>query len=148
VAEVVVRSQTGLAQKITVDGHTLMADEPLELGGTNLGPSPYELLLAALGSCTAITLEWYAQRKTWPLESVEVSLHHDRMYAADCADCETREGFLDRITKTITLGGPLSAEQRQRLGEIAERCPVQRTLQREVVIEQRVVESGDTPPSP
>ena len=135
-AEVVVRSSSGLAHTIEARGHQVLADEPFEAGGTDSGPTPYELLLGALGACTAMTVRLYAQHKGWPLETVEVTLRHERIHAQDCADCETRETFLDRITKRLRLEGALSAEQRQRLGEIAERCPVQRTLQRQVQIEQ------------
>ena len=116
-----------------------MADEPLDGGGTDAGPNPYELLLSALGACTAMTVRLYAQRKGWPLEGVEVALQHERIHAQDCADCETRDGFLDKITKQLTLLGPaLDESQRQRLTDISERCPVQRTLQHEIIIEQRI----------
>jgi uncharacterized OsmC-like protein len=128
VSEVVVRSHEGLQQRIQIGDHHLVADEPLGGGGHDAGPNPYELLLSALGA-----------RKGWPLEGVEVALQHERIHAEDCADCGTREGFLDKITKQLTLLGPqLDDEQRQRLFEIAERCPVQRTLQREIVIEQHL----------
>jgi len=137
VAEVLVRSKTGLTHEITVRDHHLLTDEPAP-AGNDAGPNPYELLLGALGACTAMTLRLYADRKGWPLRGVEVALSHERIHAEDCADCDTREGFLDRITKRITLHGDLDAEQRQRLGEIAERCPVQRSVQHEVVIEQQV----------
>jgi putative redox protein len=133
-----VRSGRELAQIIEARGHTLSADEPVEAGGADSGPTPYELLLGALGACTAMTLRLYADRKGWPLEGVEVTLTHSRIHAEDCAECETREGFLDQIEKRLTLLGDLDSEQKQRLGEIAERCPVQRTLQREVVIRQTV----------
>jgi uncharacterized OsmC-like protein len=138
VTEVVVRSLAGLQQSIQIRHHRVLADEPVDGGGNDAGPNPYELLLSALGACTAMTVRLYAQRKGWPLDGVEVALKHERIHAEDCADCETREGFLDKITKQLTLLGPqLDDEQRQRLFEIAERCPVQRTLQREIVIEQR-----------
>ena len=137
VTDVVVRSQAGLTQRIDVRGHQLTADEPKDQGGNDAGPNPYELLLSALGSCTAITVRMYAQRKGWPLESIEVALQHERIHAEDCAECDTREGFLDRITKLITLRGPLDAEQRQRLMDVSERCPVQKTLQHEIHIESR-----------
>lgn len=139
VDDVVVRSRDGLTQDISVRGHTLTGDEPLDAGGADLGPNPYELLLAALGACTAMTVRLYAARKGWPLESVEVALQHEQIHAEDCAECETREGFLDRITKLLTFHGPLDAEQRLRLAEIAELCPVQRTLTREIQIEQRLL---------
>jgi uncharacterized OsmC-like protein len=138
VADVMVRSLSGLAQSIEIREHRLTADEPSDAGGTDLGPNPYELLLSALGACTAMTVRLYAQRKGWPLEAVQVDLHHERIHAEDCAECDTREGFLDKITKHLTFSGPLDADQRLRLAEIAERCPVQRTLQREVRIEQRL----------
>jgi putative redox protein len=137
VADVVVRSLAGLAQSIEVGGHRLLADEPVAAGGADAGPNPYELLLSALGACTAMTVRLYARRKGWPLEGVEVALRHERIHAQDCADCETRDGFLDQITKDITFLGPLDAEQRLRLAEIAEKCPVQRTLRHEIHIEQR-----------
>ena len=136
--DVVVRSMDGLQQRMQVGPHTLLADEPEDGGGSDAGPNPYELLLSALGACTTMTLRVYAQRKGWPLEGVEVTLQHSRIHAEDCADCETREGFLDKITEQITLTGPLDNAQRQRLAEIAKRCPVQRTLEREIVIEQRL----------
>jgi putative redox protein len=136
VSDVIVRSQVGLQQSVEIGEHRLIADEPLDAGGTDLGPNPYELLLAALGACTSMTVRLYAQRRGWPLESVEVVLHHERIHAEDCANCETREGFLDKITTEIAFHGPLDAAQRQRLLEISEKCPVHRTLQREVHIEQ------------
>ena len=136
--EVIVRSQQGLAQFIEVRDHRVTVDEPVEVGGLDLGPNPYELLLGALGACTAMTIELYARRKGWSLDSVVVALRHERMHARDCAECETSDVFLDRISKAITLSGDLSQEQRLRLGEIAERCPVQRTLQRQVIIDSQV----------
>src|ERR1700682_5164897 len=137
--DVVVRSKAGLEQRIDIRGHHLTADEPFNAGGAAAAPNPYELLLSALGACTAITVRMYAQRKGWPLESIEVALQHERIHAEDCANCETSDGFLDQITKNITLYGPLDAEQRLRLVEIAERCPVQRTLEHEVNIEPRLL---------
>src|SRR5204863_3492341 len=128
VATVTVHSAGGLRQEIEARGHRLAVDEPIAAGGGDSGPTPYELLLAALGGCTGMTLELYAKRKGWSLEGVEVRLEHRRDYARDCADCPERDVLLDRIEKHIELRGPLSDEQRARLLEIAERCPVQRTL--------------------
>jgi putative redox protein len=137
---VIVRGDaTGLAQEIETGRHRLVADEPVEAGGTDTGPSPYELLLAALGACTAMTLSMYARRKHWPLERVTVRLRHDKIHAKDCAECETKEGMLDRIEREISLTGPLEAEQRERLLAIANRCPVHRTLVSEVDIRTRLV---------
>jgi putative redox protein len=139
VAEVVVRSLGGLAQEIEVRGHLLRADEPLEGGGGDVGPSPYELLLSALGACTAMTLRLYAGRHDWPLEGVEIVLRHERVYVEDCRDCESPGSRLERVTKRLTLHGPLHDSQRERLAEISERCPVQRTLQSTITIEQELV---------
>ena len=137
--EVIVRSESGMSAQAEMGAHQLTVDEPVSAGGQDSGPGPYDLLLAALGACSAMTVRLYAQRKAWPLESVEVRLSHERIHAEDCAECETREGMLDRINKDLVLNGALDTEQRQRLAEIAERCPVQRTLTREVVIEQRLL---------
>lgn len=141
-AEVVVNGRGGLAQEIKTGRHTLRADEPVEAGGTDTGPNPYELLLAALGACTAITLRLYADRKGWPLEAVDVVLSHKRVHARDCRECETREGRVDHITKQLTLRGPLDDEQRQRLAEIAARCPVHQTLTHEIHIQQVLEPAG------
>ena len=121
-------------QDILAGTHRLVADEPVIAGGLDSGPGPYDLLLAALGACTSMTLRLYADRKGLPLTRVEVKLRHSRIYAADCADCETREGMLDRIERAITLEGDLDASQRARLMEIADKCPVHRTLTSEVEI--------------
>ena len=136
---IVTGDATGLAQEIETGRHRLVADEPVEAGGTDTGPSPYELLLAALGACTSMTLSMYARRKQWPLERVTVRLRHDKIHAKDCAECETKEGMLDRIEREISLTGPLDAEQRERLLAIANRCPVHRTLVSEVDIRTRLV---------
>lgn len=136
--EVVVSSVGGLRQEIWASGHTLPADEPREVGGEDAGPSPYELLLGALGACTSMTLHMYARRKEWPLEHVEVRFRHDRIHAEDCAECETKEGRLDAIEKEIAVSGRLTPEQVERLGEIAHRCPVNQTLLREIRITQAI----------
>ncbi|WP_372680973.1 alpha/beta fold hydrolase [Desulfosarcina sp.] len=118
--------------EITAGGHRLVADEPADVGGTDTGPAPYDLLTAGLGACTAITLRMYADRKAWPLEAVTVSLVHRKVDAAACRDCETRTGTIDRIERIIDMTGPLETDQRQRLMEIAGRCPVHRTLHGEI----------------
>lgn len=132
---VVVRTaQEHYRTEITARGHALLADEPINQGGTDLGPNPYDLLLSALGSCTSITLRIYADRKGWPLESVTVHLDHQKIHAEDCAECETKVGMVDRIEQIVELRGDLDATQRKRLLEIAHRCPVHRTLDSEIAI--------------
>lgn len=137
-ARVRVTGGGALRQEIDVRGRTLVADEPAELGGQDEGPSPYELLLGALGACTAMTITMYAKRKGWPLQGVTVELESDRVHARDCAQCETEEGYLDRIQLRIAVDGPLHEDQRVRLEEIARRCPVRKTLTSEVWIEDEV----------
>ena len=132
------------SQKISVGPHVLHADEPRDSGGSDFGPNPHELLLAALGACTSMTVRMYAERKQWPLKSVEVRLAHSKMHAKQCATCDTKDGMLDRIEREIVLFGDLSDEQRHRLLEIAERCPVHRTLVSEVQICTRLI--ADYPP--
>ncbi len=122
-AEVIVSSIGYLKEEITAGRHALVADEPVEAGGSDEGPDPYSLLLGALGACTAMTIQMYAKRKGWPLEKVEVSLRHSRIHAEDCKECNTKEGKLSRIDKYISLVGPLSEEQRARLMEIADALP-------------------------
>jgi len=128
-------------QSVQVGAHRLVADEPRDLGGLDTGPAPYEYLLAALGACTSMTIRMYADRKQWPLERVVVRLHHGKIHAQDCAECETKVGKVDHITREIELHGDLSEEQRARLLEIAEKCPVHRTLHSEVKVDSRL-----TPP--
>ena len=135
---VVVRTQSGLRTEVTANGHALVADEPAGLGGTDAGPTPYDYLLTALGSCTAMTVRMYADRKGWPLESVTVRLGHRRIHAKDCAECETKSGRLDHLELELDLEGPLEPEQRERFREIADRCPVKRTLGVEVLIETSI----------
>jgi putative redox protein len=132
---VIVRgSAAGFAQTIQAGRHQISADEPIDAGGTDTGLSPYDLVLAALGSCTSMTISLFARRKGWPLQEVVVSLWHSKIHAADCAECETREGRIDRIEREIQLIGALTSEQRSKLLEIADKCPVHRTLTSEINI--------------
>jgi uncharacterized OsmC-like protein/alpha-beta hydrolase superfamily lysophospholipase len=123
-----------LQQEITAGRHRLLADEPAGVGGRDSGPNPYSFLLAALGACTSITLRLYAQRKALALERVTVRLTHGRIHAEDCATCETKQGMIDRIDREIALEGELDDAARARLMEIADKCPVHRTLTSEVDI--------------
>lgn len=145
--EVVVASASGgYAQTIQARKHTLLADEPVAVGGTDTGPDPYELLLASLGACTSMTVQMYAKQKGWPLASVTVRLRHSKVHAQDCADCEQASGYVDVIEKYVDVTGELTAEQRARLLEIADRCPVHRTLAREVKIRgSELVPKTDAP---
>ncbi len=127
-------------QEIIAGSHRLLADEPANVGGLDSGPGPYDLLLAALGACTAMTLRLYADRKKLPLTRTIVRLRHNRIYATDCAECETKEGMIDRIERVITLEGDLDAGQRAQLIGIANKCPVHRTLKSEIDI--RTVEES------
>lgn len=132
--------ESGMFTEIVANGHPLVSDEPEKAGGTDLGPSPYELLAAALGACTSMTLRMYADKKEIPLEKVVVRLKHNKVHAEDCRDCETREGRIDRIEREIELFGELDDDQRQRMLEIADKCPVHRTLQSEIVVDSRLKE--------
>jgi putative redox protein len=133
-SEVIVSSDGFLKQQIRAGAHTLIADEPREAGGSDAGPDPYSFLLAALGACTSMTLQLYAKRKGIPLERVQVSLRNSRIHAKDCETCESKEGKIEEIERYISLTGPLTDEQKQRLLEIARRCPVHKTLTSEIVI--------------
>jgi len=121
-------------QEIMSGPHRFLADEPVRLGGLDSGPGPYDLLLAGLGACTAMTIRLYAERKQLPLERVTVRLSHDRIHAEDCENCETKAGMIDRIERAISLEGALADDARTRLLEIADRCPVHRTLTSEIDI--------------
>ncbi len=128
------------SQRVVAGGHAIRADEPEAAGGTNTGLSPYELLLAALGSCTSMTIRMYADLKGFPLTRASVELRHEKIHAADCAECETREGKIDRIERLIRLEGPLSDEQRSKLLEISNKCPVHRTLHSEITVPTRLAD--------
>ncbi len=128
------------SQTVVVGQHVFRADEPAAVGGTDTGPSPYDLLLAGLGACTSMTVRTYADLKGFPLERATIELKHDKIHAADCAECETREGKIDRIERIIHLEGPLSEEQRAKLLEISNKCPVHRTLHAELSIPTRLAD--------
>jgi putative redox protein len=142
--DAVVVSEAGrgkFAQVISVRGrHVLAADEPESYGGGDTGPNPYEYLTAGLGACTSMTIRMYADRKGLPLENVKVSLRYDKVHAEDCADCETKEGMLDRVSREIELMGPLDQNAKTKLLEIADKCPVHRTLHSEVWIDTKLKE--------
>jgi putative redox protein len=140
--------QGHLQQEIRTGAHHLIADEPVDVGGGNSGPNPYDLLLASLGACTAMTLRLYAERKGLPLDRVTVRLTHAKIHAADCARCETREGKIDHIERGLVLEGTLDDEMRARLLEIAEKCPVHRTLTSEIEIATRLCRRFEVPKAP
>jgi uncharacterized OsmC-like protein/esterase/lipase len=137
--EVVSRTAIGgFRSDVQLPGHTLVADEPESLGGTGLGPTPYDLLAAALATCTSMTLRMYAERKELPLEAATVRVGHDKVHAKDCADCESKTGKIDEFRRTIELEGDLPDDVRERMLEIADMCPVHRTLHGEVRITSRL----------
>jgi putative redox protein len=121
-------------QTVSIGPHRLLADEPVAAGGDDTGPGPYDYLLAGLGACTSMTMRLYADRKSLPLQRVTVTLQHSKIYATDCAECETKAGMLDQIDRVIAMEGDLDAEQRKKLLEIADKCPVHRTLTSEIHI--------------
>lgn len=138
--EVLIKEQNlQFTRRITTEKHQLIADEPLTSGGLDLGPNPYEYLLSSLGACTSMTIRMYANRKKLNLENIEIRLRHSRIHAEDCIQCESAYGMVDRIEKTIQLEGALSADERQRLLEIADKCPVHKTLHNEIIIESRLI---------
>jgi uncharacterized OsmC-like protein/esterase/lipase len=129
-----------LQQTISIGPHQLLADEPVSAGGEDSGPAPYDLVLAGLGACTSMTMRLYADRKSLPLERVTVSLKHSKIHAQDCAECETKTGMLDHIDRIIAMEGDLDADQRTKLMEIADKCPVHRTLTSEIRITTRAAD--------
>lgn len=136
--EVIVRgSGVGFAQAIEVDGVRFSADEPKELGGTGTGPTPYDLLLGALGACTSMTVGYYARREKWPLDDVTVRLTHERVHETDCEECIDHPRRLDRITIQLELTGALTEQQRDKLRQIAAHCPVHKTLTSNISIQMR-----------
>ena len=126
---------TGYRADVTARSHTFVADEPITLGGSDAGPTPYEYLLGALSSCMAMTLRMYANRKGWPLESVAIQLRSARSHEPDCENCESSPVGIARIERRIELRGPLSDEQRTRLHQIADRCPVKQTFERGISVQ-------------
>jgi putative redox protein len=121
-------------QTVSIGPHQMLADEPVAAGGEDSGPGPYDFVLAGLGACTSMTMRLYADRKSLPLQRVTVTLKHSKIHAEDCAECETKAGMLDQIERLITMEGALDAEQRRKLMEIADKCPVHRTLTSEIHI--------------
>ncbi len=134
--EVIVTSLENLRNEVRYgDGHSFITDEPIAAGGEDAGPDPYTLLLGALGSCIAMTVNLYARRKQWPLEQVTVRLRQNRVHVKDCEVCaQEKEGYIHHIERAVTLTGQLSDEQRARLLEIAHKCPVHKTLTSEIVV--------------
>lgn len=139
--EVVETGTNGFANAVRAGRHRLPADEPARQGGTDTGPTPYDYLLAGLGACTSMTLRMYAQRKKWPLEKVSARLSHQRVHAEDCADCQSGQGQIAEIQRVIHLQGDLSNDQRAKLLDIADKCPVHRTLEGEIKVRSRL--AGD-----
>ncbi|BBM86553.1 bifunctional alpha/beta hydrolase/OsmC family protein [Candidatus Uabimicrobium amorphum] len=137
---VVVSNDSGFRCEVKVGKHSMGADEPIAVGGGNTGPTPYDYLLSALGTCTAMTIRMYVDRKKWPLEKVRVKLAHKKIHASDCEHCETKEGKVDRIYREIELIGDLQEEERQRCLKIADKCPVHRTLHSEIDIATKLCE--------
>lgn len=128
---------TGFRTDVEVGGHHLVVDEPIAVGGADAGPTPYEMLLAGLGACTVMTLRIYADRRKWPLERARVTLQHRKVHAQDCVDCDKRDAKMDVIDRIIFLEGQLDEEQRAKLIEIAERCPVHQTLKGKIQVNTR-----------
>ena len=144
-AHVVVRGTAkNFQQEVIAGKHKFVADEPVSAGGGDAGSDPYDYLLTALGVCTSMTIGFYARRNRLPLENITVWLSHSRIYAADCEECETRQGMLDRIDLEVELTGSLSPEQHAKLMQVAAKCPVHRTLTSEINIRLRTAEKSQT----
>jgi uncharacterized OsmC-like protein len=139
---IVVKSTGGPRNDIQAGAYSLISDEPVAAGGTGFGPTPYDFLAAALGSCTSMTLDYIAKRDAIPLKGVEVTVKNNRLYAKDCSACMSTEGFIHHFDVTIRLEGDLTAEQREKLEAVAKRCPVYKTLTHEVHIEETFVPAG------
>jgi len=133
---VVLRSRGSFRNEVEAGPHRWVLDEPNDAGGGGEGPTPYDMLAAALGGCTSMTLQFYAKREQLPLEGVDVTVTHDRQNAKLCSDCSTQSGFIHRFRIEIRLHGPLDEAQRQKLFSVAARCPVAKTLQNEIRVEE------------
>ena len=140
-APVIVRASAPFRTEVSAGPHRWLLDEPIDSGGANEGPTPYDMLAAALGGCTAMTLHFYARREKFPLENVEVRVSHDRQHVKDCADCNATQGYIHRFKVEIVLSGPLTDQQRAKLLEIARRCPVTKTLQAEIKVDEVLVDA-------
>jgi putative redox protein len=136
---VILRSAGTLRNDIEAGPHRLIADEPVEAGGTAAGPTPYDFINAALGACTSMTIHVVARREKIPVQSVEITVTNDRMYAKDCADCSSTEGYIHRFTVSIKVTGDLTPAQRDRILTVAKRCPVAKTLMSEIRVEDVLV---------
>ena len=136
---VIVRSAGMFRNEIEAGPHRLVGDEPVEAGGAGAGPTPYDFLNAALGTCTSMTIQVVARREKLPVESVEITVTNDRMYAKDCADCTSTEGYIHRFTVSIKVTGDLTPAQRDRILTVAKRCPVAKTLTSEIRVEDVLV---------
>ena len=134
------RDEDGYTTEIIADKHELLADEPISIGGNDFGPSPYELLSSSLAACTAMTLHMYARRKKWPLEEVKIHVNYSKDYYYDCEHCDEQGSRFDTFERILEFEGPLDADQKKRLMEIADKCPVHRTLASEVRYKSSMVE--------
>jgi putative redox protein len=137
---VIVRSANSFRNEIVAGSHHLVGDEPASAGGTDSGPTPYDFLSAALGTCTSMTMHVVAKRENIPLDGVEITIENDRMYAKDCADCLDSSGYIHRFTVAIKLIGNLTPDQRERMLSVARRCPVNKTLVSEIRIDETLVD--------